>query len=270
MTTAIGRDAFLQRLSVLSFAAVAGCAGGAVPTVNEASSRSVSDPDCSNPYLATRKGPRPDCVTGSGPGSISSLSPAQVAALTAANIEGLTGDQIAEFSDLQLHYITNAQAFHGAQASAILARVAAVGTVAPIGGCTPGIPTTQCVTPPTYTPPNPGSNFWSWWGGIIGGVVGGAAGVTVTGPGAIVVGAVGGAAGSTLGSIIFEPTDAYYNFYNTNTQEWNSVDLGPASNFESTTENGNTGQSSLDTDGYQVQGTFNASSDTVTVTVIAN
>ena len=84
------------------------------------------------------------------------------------------------------------------------------------------------------------------------------------------IGAAGGALGGWVGGVIFGPTDSFYCFYDTNNNSWMAADLGPTSNFQFYSENGNTGTSSLDTDGYQVQGSFDYSTNTVTVTVVPN
>lgn len=76
------------------------------------------------------------------------------------------------------------------------------------------------------------------------------------------------AGGTALGWLLGLGQDARFNFYNPNTGYWNYIDLGQCCSFTST--DGDTGTSSLDTDGYQVQGNYNSSSDTVTVTVVAN
>lgn len=265
------RKAFIGTAGTLLLAA---CGGSALPVLSGSTKGSASKPDCSNPLLANRTGPQTNCVTGPGAGlptNLSGLTAGEVAAITAEQIAVLESAQIASFTNSQLHYITQAQAFNGAQATAIFKRVAAVGQVLPVPVCWTGTEATgNCGPPPAYIPPNPGSNFWSWFGAAIGGAVGSAVGTVATGPAGFFVGVAGSTAGAALGAYLFGPTDAVYCFYDSNNGEWMGVDLGPASNFISTTENGNTGQSTLDTDGYQIQGTFDASTNTVTVTAVPN
>lgn len=233
---------------------VTACAGGgAVPIVSSLASKSPTSPDCSNPLLATRTGPHANCVSGPGPGSISSLTPAEVAALTAAQIGALTNTQIGEFTNSQLDYITAANGFYGpAQWSAVLSRAAAAQSAAPPLYIPPGSPGPY--QPQGYVPAAPGNPWWGAVGSVFGGIVFGVitlpAGVGVS----IVVGAVGGtAAGWLAGS----GSDAYYAFFDPNTGYYEAVDLGA-------------GVTDAGADGFSATGTYDPSTNVVTVTVVEN
>lgn len=262
----VDRRSFIGGAGALTLAA---CSGGA------ALSGLPARTDSLKPGIACAPG---DCAPSGGglPANLSGLTTAAVAAITAAEIAALSGDQIASFTDTQLHYITQAQAFHGAQAAAVLQRLAHSQATAPPLYQAPGAPPPP--TPQPYTPPTPGSNFMAVMGGIIGGAVGTAVG-SLGGPfGSF----LGGTAGSALlGYFAGLGSDASYQFFNSDTGYWDSVDLGDC--CAESSENGNTGQSSLDTDGYTVIGSYSSSCDdakhrfdnanctgTVTVTVIAN
>lgn len=276
----LGRRSFLSAFGVLTLAA---CSGGASDIIGSKPLSSAKNPDV---VIL----PCPNCVPTipTLPTNMSELTPAQVAAMTAAQIKALSSGQIASFSDHQLHYITNAQAFHGSQAKAILQRVAASQGAhgpypqPPNSGSTP--------TPPVgYMPPIAGSNFWGWVGGIIGSAVGGAVGATAGAaagpPGSWIGGLLGGDQGASLGAVLGGGSfDAQYIFWNSDTGAWNGIDLGDC--CTGTSENGNTGQTSLDSDGVTVTGSFSAScspsdakrryvdssgcAGTLTITVIAN
>ena len=203
--------------------------------------------------MATRTGPQANCVTGPGPGSISSLTPAEVAALTGAQIAGLSSAQIGEFSNLQLGYITAAKAFYGpVQWSAVLARAVAAQSAAPPLYIPPGDPGPY--QPLGYIPPTPGSNFWGTMGGVLGGLIGTAVG-SLGGPVVATFGAVVG--GGTLGYLSGLGSDAGFGFFNSNTGYYEVIDLG----------DGVTGAGPY---GFSATGTFDPSTNTVTVTVVDN
>ena len=117
----------------------------------------------------------------------------------------------------------------------------------------------QTRRPPTYTPGYPGSAFWGWVGSTVGGLAGTAIGGTF-GP----VGAYFGSVsfGSFLGALWGSGSDMYFNFWNSNAGQWQSIDVSP----------GGTESAMLSTDaqGYSVDGQYDSSSNTVTVTIIPN
>ncbi|HTW82511.1 MAG TPA: hypothetical protein VMD91_00425 [Candidatus Sulfotelmatobacter sp.] len=196
-----------------------------------------------------------DCGTGGGVGgSLAGLTIAEIQALTAAEIYGLTPAQIGTVTPTQLAAFTSSQvtSFHGAQASAWLAAI-----VRAVSGATPP---PFLVKPPTYVPAQPGSGFWSWWGGTVGTVVGTAIG------GALTANPIGVVVAATIGEgwgqqIFGGAVGATFSFWNSDANDgtgaWNSVDVTVSTGSE------------LNSDGYYLSGDFDAVSDTVTITVIA-
>lgn len=196
------------------------------------------------------------CGGGGLGGDLSGLTWQQIQALTTTQVHGLTGSQIATLTKAQVPVLTAAQVgvLHGSQSPSIFGRAAAVQQ-----GATPP-PTLSNPPPPPYVPSQPGSEFWSWFGGVVGGAVGGAVGLA----GAGAVGAwFGGQLLAVVGSGAFgRGNPATFNFYNSNTGQWNSLEI--------TLDPANAGFTSMNTDGFVVSGNFDASTNTVTITAIPN
>ncbi len=103
---------------------------------------------------------------------------------------------------------------------------------------------------------------------MVGAVIGGAIGTVVGSLGGPLVTFFASTTGSAaLGYFSGLGSDASFNFYNSSEGYWNSIDIGDC--CTATTENGNTLQTSLDSDGVDVMGSFDAGSNTATITVVA-
>lgn len=110
-----------------------------------------------------------------------------------------------------------------------------------------------------YTPAQPGSWFW----GFVGTTVGGLAGTAIGGIGGPISAFFASTAGGTfLGELWGSGTDMYFNFWNSNAGQWQSVDISPDS-----TESA---MLSTDQQGYSVTGDYDSSSNTVTITIVPN
>lgn len=240
----------------LGTAVLAGCGASASGLVPSAVPRNA---ECN---IAFSKGRLPagsrgtECTTVLDGSDLSGLTIQQIQALTTTQIYNLTGSQIGTLTNPQIPALTSPQvgAFHGMQASAVFAAAARTQQQ--------GAPR-WLVPPPTYTPTVPGSGFWAWFGAAVGGIVGGVIGGAVTGGNVVGIwfgGQLIGAVGGDLGGQGSGPT---FNFWNSNansgTGGWNSVPISM-----------NPGQTSLNGDGFSVIGSFDSSTDTVTITVIEN
>ena len=241
------RKLFLSSIGMLSLAA---CAGGGAPNIIPAAGK--SRPSACLLSLST-------CGGGGGPtpGNLAELSLAQVAALTTTQIAALTNTQIPTFTDAQLGYVTSASAFHGAQAAAVLQRVAASQQKEAPFYMPPGVPGPYI--PTGYFPPVQGSDFWSNVGSAIVGAIAGAVGGYV---GGTVIGMFAGAGGGYIGTFLGAGSDAYFVFYDSNIGGYQSIDLGSFQSIQNLTQ--------FDSDGVSITGSFDASTSTVTITVVPN
>ena len=239
-------------LIALGTTALAGCAsaGGLVP---------IRKPEsiCGPQPLSVRR-TETTCVGGGGggvPSNLSGMTIAQLQAISAEQIYDLDAGQIGSVTDDQLGAFTAAQCavFHPYQASAIFERVAAAQSGAP-GSLPPGPP------PPEWTPAHPGSAFWGWFAGVVGGYAGGAIVGTVIPVVGYPIGSIGGS--TALGLLMGSGNDMTFNFWNSNTGQYNSIDVMSYAQQSS--------MMSADPQGYYLDGSFDASSNTVTITVIGN
>jgi len=244
------RRSFLYGLGA---AVVSGCGArsGAFPSV-----LSPRNPEC-NILQSVARRPEGSREILCGGGDLSGLSIAQIQALTTDQIYGLTGAQIGTLTPIQTPALTSPQvgAFHGSQASAILA-----GAIRMQGGATPAPLSYYNPQPATYTPAVPGSAFWSWFGGMVGGVVGGFLAVPAGPVGVFFGSQLLGVVGGLLGG---QPVPAYFNFWNPNAAGGMGAWNGVAITFTP-------GTSNLDSDGYFLSGDFDPGSNTVTITILEN
>lgn len=247
------RASFLSGMGLLALSA---CSGGATAIPAFRSKQMQIQPCYTSPCpTPTLPGPTPL------PNNLSGLTWQQIQALTTSEVYALNDAQIGSISTSPLAAFTAAQCaiFHGSQAQAILNRAAAAQNGAPSPP-----PSGTNPPPPTYIPEQPQNGWWTWFGGLIGGIMGGAIASTYGGPALPIVGPVGvligGAAGSAFAGYVLAPGyDAQYNFWNSDLGQYNSVSisLDPA-------------ESSMDSDGFTVTGSYDGSNNTVTITVIPN